>query len=647
MLIGRAIDGYLANCKVFIDLNGNSIADPDEPFTVTDKFGGFVLMAAAPGIIASIRIETSKGLGCVDTFTRQAPGMLSLVSAAVESKRGVTYGAAGVVTPLTTVSASLTSKYGIPLATSNLLVALAFGVPNGTDLANVDPIAALAAGGSADRGAMALMVATSLIANLVSNLATLLTFACGGSTAAAERFVLAAIAKRIVTAAGIINTARGRQRSMLQLQATTLSESTAKFAAASGSDPPMIDLGSTALVSELARESVAEAVEDGAMSSAGDVSISAIVAVAGVASSAARHLQSAALAASSNRTDETGNGDADPMAVVRAAAAMTAVMQGPRIRDAIGRASQPGGDSSGWSVLARLADADTLTAAVAIAQRSVVIELPPFPQSPGLPPPTPLPPPPKSSLVSPLPPSSHPLPPPSSLPASTVGLPIAEDVFVYIASGAAAVMMMFVVWCVAYCRNSHRRRRAMEATTEAQLLPEVEVEVQIETDVEVETVSAAVNAVQGHDESWWQCRIVTEEAHATNDNGDGHEDVNSDRSGDGDGARVTRNRSDEVASSATVERWNGVRSPPSLSASPASAPSASASPGTLHASLGSHSSSAELPLTSGPPHLWSAEALRAVSTSAARDPAFAPHVLHHVDDRDNADADAQIATVYV
>ena len=85
MLIGRAIDGYLANCNVFIDLNGNSIADPDEPFTVTDKFGGFVLTAAPPGVIASIRIETSKGAGCVGTFTRQASGMLSLVLAAVES----------------------------------------------------------------------------------------------------------------------------------------------------------------------------------------------------------------------------------------------------------------------------------------------------------------------------------------------------------------------------------------------------------------------------------------------------------------------------------------------------------------------------------------------------------------------------------
>ena len=103
----------------------------------------------------------------------------------------------------------------------------------------------------------------------------------------------------------------------------------------------------------------------------------------------------------------------------------------------------------------------------------------------------------------------------------------------------------------------------------------------------------------------------------TSDNDDGHED-----------------------SSATVERRNGIRSPPSLFASPASAPLASASPSTLHASLGSHSSSAELALMSEPPHLWPAEpaeALQAASTSAARYPSFALHVLHELHHVDGSD----------
>ena len=61
----------------------------------------------------------------------------------------------------------------------------------------------------------ALMVATALVANLVSNLATLLAYACG-SAAAAEQFVLNAIAKYIVR----VSVTRHRRRRLL---ASTLS----------------------------------------------------------------------------------------------------------------------------------------------------------------------------------------------------------------------------------------------------------------------------------------------------------------------------------------------------------------------------------------------------------------------------------------
>jgi hypothetical protein len=101
--MGRAIDGYLSNCTVFIDLNGNGNADPGEPESVTGRFGGFILLAAPPGVSAALVINTTTD-GCVDTFTGQSPGMLQLVSAAVEAEGGVTYGTAGVITPLTTVA---------------------------------------------------------------------------------------------------------------------------------------------------------------------------------------------------------------------------------------------------------------------------------------------------------------------------------------------------------------------------------------------------------------------------------------------------------------------------------------------------------------------------------------------------------------
>jgi len=232
---------------------------------------------------------------------------------------------------------------------------------------------------------------------------------------------------------------------------------------------------------------------------------------------------------------------------------------------------------------------------------------------------------------------------------------------VYVASGAAAVMVVFVVWCLARRRN-YNRRRLVDADTEAQLQPEAEAEVRTETEDEVERFSAGVNAAGGHDEreeGWRQRHITTEAAPATNDDGDGHEvrysgvrcsevrcsEVRySYRCGDGDGTRAARGRQGDVASSTTVERWNGVRSPPSLSASPDSAPSVPASPGTIHPTFGPSSSSAELVLVSGPPHMWpavSVGALRVASLRAARAPALAPHRLHDVQDSDDDNDDGQ------
>jgi hypothetical protein len=79
--------------------------------------------------------------------------MLKLVSAAVAAEGGVTYGTAGVITPLTTMAATLVSKYGYTAAFATNMVARAFGIPIGTDIAGVDPIAAIAASGRKDKGA--------------------------------------------------------------------------------------------------------------------------------------------------------------------------------------------------------------------------------------------------------------------------------------------------------------------------------------------------------------------------------------------------------------------------------------------------------------------------------------------------------------
>ena len=93
----------------------------------------------------------------MDTFTKQSPGMLQLVSAAIEAEGGVTYGTAGVITPLTTVAATLKKKHGYKIATATAMVARAFGIPNGTEIDEVDPISAIGLGGR-NNGAGALMV---------------------------------------------------------------------------------------------------------------------------------------------------------------------------------------------------------------------------------------------------------------------------------------------------------------------------------------------------------------------------------------------------------------------------------------------------------------------------------------------------------
>ena len=140
------------------------------------------------------------------------------------------------------------------------------------------------------------------------------------------------------------------------------------------------------------------------------------------------------------------------MAVVRAAASMTAVMQGPDMRGAIDGASKPG-NSEGWSVLANMADAEKLTAAVAVAEKSVIIELPP-PPPPPTPPPPPIPPPPP-----------NPPPPLSPPPTLAAAVAIAGDLLVYVASGSAAATIIFVAACVARCRR--RRRHAADAAANA------------------------------------------------------------------------------------------------------------------------------------------------------------------------------------
>lgn len=348
-MAGRAVDGYLAGCEVFVDLDGDGTAGWNEPTAVTDRLGGFVLpQTNAWNKKEQIAVSTSTP-GCVDTFTNAAPGMLHLSSAEPVGP-DATF-ANVMVTPLTTVAAALARNAGVDPGDAKAIVVTSLGLDPSIDIARVDPLALASTGGGAE-----LVVATSSVANLVSTLSALLTHACGGDAAKAERFVVNAVADKMYSS-GVTD---GNRRRLLDSH---------------------VDLGSAATVSALAVDSIDGAVAGGAMSPSTTVSADAIAAVAEVSSGSARVLKQIAI----------DSGDTDPMAVVRSAASVTAVMQGPGVKGAITEVASVGSDPrtcAGFATLTELKEPARMISAVNVAERSLpAIEVAQAPPPP--PPPTP------------------------------------------------------------------------------------------------------------------------------------------------------------------------------------------------------------------------------------------------------------------
>ena len=150
-----------------------------------------------------------------------------------------------MVTPLTTVAAALARNAGVDPGDAKAIVVTALGLDSSIDIARVDPLALASTGGGAE-----LVVATSSVANLVSTLSALLTHACGGDAAKAERFVVNAVADKMYSS----EVTDGKRR---RLRETS-----------------HVDLGSAATVSALAVDSIDGAVAGGAMSPSTTVSAS-------------------------------------------------------------------------------------------------------------------------------------------------------------------------------------------------------------------------------------------------------------------------------------------------------------------------------------------------------------------------------------
>jgi hypothetical protein len=353
---GRAVDGYLAGCEVFVDLDGDGTAGWNEPTAVTDRLGGFVLPQTNAWTNRRGQIAVSMSTpGCVDTFTNAAPGMLHLSSAEPVGP-DATF-ANVMVTPLTTVAAALARNAGVDPGDAKAIVVTALGLDSSIDIARVDPLALASTGGGAE-----LVVATSSVANLVSTLSALLTHACGGDAAKAERFVVNAVADKMYSSAGGSSGVTDGKRRRLR-------------------ETSHVDLGSAATVSALAVDSIDGAVAGGAIAPSTIVSADAIAAVAEVSSGSARVLKQIAI----------DSGDTDPMAVVRSAASVTAVMQGPGVKGAITEVASVGSDPqncAGFATLTELKEPARMISAVNVAERSLpAIEVAQAPPPP--PPPTP------------------------------------------------------------------------------------------------------------------------------------------------------------------------------------------------------------------------------------------------------------------
>jgi hypothetical protein len=121
-------DGYISGATVFADANGTGKLAANDVSTTTDANGNFTLTGGTGPLIAFGGTDISTGLA----FKGQ-----------LESPSGST-----VIDPLTTLIVGLQASAGLTVAAAEQKVLAAVGLPSGTDLTTLDPIAG-AKGGDA------------------------------------------------------------------------------------------------------------------------------------------------------------------------------------------------------------------------------------------------------------------------------------------------------------------------------------------------------------------------------------------------------------------------------------------------------------------------------------------------------------------
>jgi hypothetical protein len=118
---GAVSDGYISGATVFVDVNGNGVFDPGEPTGTTDATGHFAVTGNGTGTIIAFG-GTNIDTGLANTITLRAPaGSIS-------------------INPLTTILQALVDS-GMSLVAANSALLAALGLPAGTDLTHLDPLA--------------------------------------------------------------------------------------------------------------------------------------------------------------------------------------------------------------------------------------------------------------------------------------------------------------------------------------------------------------------------------------------------------------------------------------------------------------------------------------------------------------------------
>ena len=167
-LSGKLADGYIRGAQIYIDANGDGIAQNSEILVgvTTDAFGNFTLPAGVSGAIIAVggfNIDT----GIANVINMRAPA------------------GATMLTPLTTlVSGYMQAHPGATAAFANSAILTALGLPAGVDLASYDPLAALATNPN-DAAALAIQKSAAMVATIVQMAAASPTGVLSATDAAA------------------------------------------------------------------------------------------------------------------------------------------------------------------------------------------------------------------------------------------------------------------------------------------------------------------------------------------------------------------------------------------------------------------------------------------------------------------------------